>query len=107
MYLRTAENFYKSGVCPSAEELLAFHFAELSLPEMMTVSSHLERCEFCAAELHFLTSVPQVEANYNQPTEMPPALRQLAEALLGGKQSEFRLLENLLPGSEQLTLKNA
>jgi hypothetical protein len=107
MRLKPAEEFCKSRICPSAETLLAFHCAELIFAEMRSISSHLARCEFCSAELHLLTSFPQAEANYNQTAEMPFALRQLAEALLGGKQTEFRLLENLLYGDEQLTLKNA
>lgn len=107
MRLKTAEEFCKSRVCPSADTLLAFHYAELIFAEMRSVASHLGGCEFCSAELHLLTSFPPAKANCYQTVEMPFALRQLAEVLLGGKQTEFRLLENLLYGDEQLTLKNA
>jgi hypothetical protein len=107
MVLKTAPEFCKSGACPSAETLLRFDSADLFFAETMSVSAHLVECEFCSTELYFLNNFPQAEANCGQASEIPFALRQLAEALLGGRQTEFRLLENLLYGNEQLTLKNA
>jgi hypothetical protein len=106
MDLKTAKYFCKSGVCPSAESLLAFADAELTQTEMFYISAHLSLCDFCSAELHFLTSFPQSEAKCEK-AEIPFALKQLAEALLCGARTEFQLLEELISNTEQLTLKNA
>jgi hypothetical protein len=106
MDLKTAKYFCKSGVCPSAESLLAFADADLIQQEMFFISTHISSCDFCCAELHFLTSFPQLEAKCEK-AAIPFALKQLAEALLCGKQAEFQLLEELLNNTEQLTLKNA
>ncbi len=107
MVLKTAPKFCKSGVCPSAATLLRFNSDDLFFAEMLSVSAHLAECEFCSAELYFLTKFPQTESDCDQAPEIPSALKQLAETLLGGRETEFRLLEKLLYGNEQLTLKNA
>lgn len=105
---KTVAEFCKSGICPSAETLLRFDGSELFLAEMMTVSAHLAECEFCSTELYFLTSFPLNEkTDCGQTPKMPFALNQLAEALLGGRETEFRHLDNLLYSNEQLTLKDA
>lgn len=106
MDLTTAKYFCKSGVCPTAESLLAFANAELTQPEMFFISAHLTSCDFCSAELHFLTSFPPAEAKCEE-AEIPFALKQLAEALLCSKQTGFQVLEDLLNGSEQLKLNTA
>lgn len=85
---------------------MAFADAELTQPEMFFISAHLTLCDFCAAELHFLTSFPPLDAKCEK-AEIPFALKQLAEALLCGTQKEFKLLEDLISNTEQLTLKNA
>lgn len=107
MVLKTAPKFCKSGVCPSAATLMRFNGDDLFFAEMLSVSAHLAECDFCSAELYFLTQFPQTESNCSPAPEIPSALKQLAEALLGGKETESRLLDNLLYGNEQLTLKNA
>ncbi|MDQ4120866.1 MAG: hypothetical protein M3209_05425 [Acidobacteriota bacterium] len=107
MFVKTVAEFCKSEICPSAETLLGFESAELFFAEMMGVSAHLAECEFCLTELYFLTNFPQTESNCEPAPEIPSALKQLAEALLGDAQSEFRLLNILLSGNEQLTFKNA
>ena len=108
MFVKTVAEFCKSGTCPSAETLLRYDGSDLSLAEMMNVSAHLAECEFCSTELYFLTSFPLSEEPVcGQAPKMPFALKQLAEALLGGRETEFRQLENLLYSNEQLTLKDA
>lgn len=108
MHIATALKFYKTGVCPSSEALLAYNSETDSFfTESDAMTAHLADCEFCSAELHFLINVPPPETSCAQPSEVPPALRQLAEALLGNKQKEFRLREILLSGSEHLTMKSA
>lgn len=107
MKSKSKKRFCKSGRCPASETLLAFHNDEISLIEMRGVAAHLRKCEFCSAELHFLISCPPLEANCGKAEDIPPALLELAEALLGGKQKEYRLLYELLNGKEFLMLKNA
>ena len=107
MNSKSAQMFYKSGACPSSQTLLAFYNDEILIPEMRGISSHLRKCEFCETELYFLTSFAGEEDNDEQTTEIPAALRELAEALLGGKQNEFRLLKQLLNPQEYLSLKSA
>jgi hypothetical protein len=106
-------SFCKSGVCPSAEKLLAFYRLEqMTKADSQCVSRHLAECEFCDAELHLLATYPPTEEKFYQADEyqaddMPLALRQLAEVLLGGRPAEYRLLNQLLCDKEILTLKNA
>jgi hypothetical protein len=95
MSQKTAAHFCKRGVCPTAETLLGFHRAELSATKARCVSEHLTECEFCCAEFDFLTAYPPNEEKITN-AEMPSALRDLAEALLGGRQGEFRLLDKML-----------
>jgi hypothetical protein len=74
--------FRKTKSCPPSEELLSLNLAELPVESVSTIISHLDVCEFCAAEAHFLSNV-QVTAVACPPTEMPQHLRLLAESLLG------------------------
>ncbi len=103
---KKAATFCKREVCPSAEKLLAFHRSELSKTAMRETTNHLCECEFCSTELYFLAVHPPAEETSFE-SEMPAALRQLAEVLLGGKQKEYRLLNQLLGEKEFLTLKSA
>lgn len=107
MVLETASKFCKYKSCPSAEKLLRFNEGELLFAEMKNIAAHLDDCEFCSSELYFLLNFPQTETNACYAMEIPPALKQLAEVLLGGKQKEFSLLKKLLPENEQTSLKNA
>jgi hypothetical protein len=110
MRVKKAATFRKNKTCPATEILLAFHHAETANRDARKISSHLEKCEFCSAELYFLGKYPpttEIDEKSNQLTEMPPALKQLAEALLGGKQTEFRLLAELFKNREIAVLKKA
>jgi hypothetical protein len=73
--------FLKTKSCPPSEELLSFNLAELPVESISAIISHLDVCEFCAAEAHFLSKV-QVTAVPSPPSEMPQHLRLLAESLL-------------------------
>jgi hypothetical protein len=74
--------FLKTKSCPSSEELLSLNLAELPVESALAILSHLDMCDFCAAEAHFLSNV-QVSAIACPPTKMPQHLRLLAESLLG------------------------
>ena len=106
MRSKIAPEFCKCEVCPSAEVLLSFHRAKLSGAKTQNVSEHLSECDFCSAELYLLANFPPTEEKCTE-AEMPKALRELAGALLGGKQKEFNLLNELLDTKEFLSFKNA
>jgi len=87
------KKFGKSENCPSTEVLLSFCLADLSHESAFKVTSHLEMCDFCGAETHFLSrhrpsSFPYVLA------EMPPHLRLLAKSLLGKRGSHRALFSS-------------
>ena len=73
--------FAKSKSCPSSKQLLAFTLAELSSESATRVVSHLEMCDVCGAETHFL-SRHQASTSPYAPAEMPPHLRLLAGSLI-------------------------
>lgn len=101
MNFHTADDFCKRQVCPSAENLLGYYRLELPSNSMQRVAAHLSKCEFCNAELQLLQTFSSLEAETKiTETEMPPALRQLAETLLGNRQNEFRLLRKLFNDKE-------
>jgi hypothetical protein len=74
--------FAKSASCPSAETLLTFSKSQLAPGQTQLVDAHLERCDFCRAELHMLERFP-CEPEAVRVPEMPPSLRVLAESILG------------------------
>ncbi|MBC7797388.1 MAG: hypothetical protein H7Z37_10985 [Pyrinomonadaceae bacterium] len=101
MNFHTADDFCKRSVCPSAENLLGYYRLELPSNSMQRIAAHLSKCEFCNAELQFLQAFPSFESETKvTESEMPPALRQLAETLLGNRQNEFRLLRKLFNDKE-------
>ena len=73
--------FAKLPSCPSSFALLFYRDAAL-LPHELT--SHLAVCDFCAAELHFLSKQQLVSGGY-QSVQMPLHLRALAHAVLGSE----------------------
>ncbi len=79
--------FAKSKTCPSSKQLLSFTLTKLSTESAASVVSHLEMCDFCGAETHFL-SRHQASTSPYAPAEMPPHLRLLAESLLGKRTSK-------------------
>ncbi len=85
--------FAKSDSCPSTEQLLSFTLADLSMESASEVVSHLEMCDFCGAEAHFL-SRHRTSSSPNALAEMPPHLRLLAESLLGKRGFECALFSS-------------
>lgn len=101
-------NFCKNAYCPSSPVLLDFQKGELSTEESRAIRRHLTECEFCAAETEFYARFPQAEdACGEAETAIPAPLYQLAEALLGSRQTNFTLLKKLLGENENLTLEKA
>lgn len=75
----TGENhFGKARSCPSSEELVLSASSE-------PIQYHVAGCEFCAAELNFLSAYPLRSPIHEQLEDMPEHLRVLAESLLGGE----------------------
>jgi hypothetical protein len=70
--------FAKLRSCPSSFALLFHRDAGLLPPEL---ASHLAACDFCSAELYFL-SRQQLVLGEHIPAEMPLHLRALANAVL-------------------------
>ena len=73
--------FEKTRDCLPSQQLLSLSLAGSTNESSSEVFSHLEVCDFCGAEAHFLSKFPVSLTPY-VPVEMPPHLRLLAEALL-------------------------
>jgi hypothetical protein len=61
--------------------MLSQILAELHAESTSELVSHLDECDFCAAEAYFFSRVQLGSANYT-PEKIPPQLRLLAESLL-------------------------
>ncbi len=97
------KNFGKSKSCPSSYELVSFELGELSLNERTEIENHLETCEFCDTETNFLAHFPFGDEKIDV-SEIPEALKQLAETLLGDKRKEFGILRDLLNPRAKITV---
>lgn len=86
--------FCKRKSCPATNSLLSYLNRETARAEAANIARHLAKCDFCDAELQFLNAHEQSEETFKLP-EMPVQLRQLAEILLAGKQTEFAVLQQL------------
>jgi hypothetical protein len=73
--------FTKTRGCPTSQSLLLYQNSELPSEHAAKISSHIAKCEFCNAELHFLAAHPPTSDGYST-AEMPLHLRVLAEGLL-------------------------
>jgi hypothetical protein len=76
------ELFTKSSACPSSTQLLWFSLHGAPTGGALDLISHLEVCDFCGAETHFLARHHPSYSPVASP-EIPPHLRLLAESLLG------------------------
>lgn len=47
--------FRKTARCPSSQTLLRYHRHHLPIADQVLTEIHLERCDFCSAELQLLT----------------------------------------------------
>ncbi|MGI8468322.1 MAG: hypothetical protein ACR2N3_07705 [Pyrinomonadaceae bacterium] len=88
-------NFRKNVNCPPSQDLLAFQKGETQAAENAVIQKHLSKCEFCAAEIELYAHFPQAAEDCAE-TEIPPALYELAEAILNNRQKNFSLLNKLL-----------
>ena len=98
--------FCKNVKCPSSENLLEFINRELSVKETEKIGKHLLSCVFCSSEIELYEHCPQ-NNEIVADAEIPLPLFQLAEALLGNKHKDFRLLNKLLSENESLSLNQA
>ncbi len=99
--------FCKQAACPSAETLLSFQAQEFAYEQAEWITEHLGSCEFCGAELQMLSKHRTPEEEYKA-TEIPAALRSLAEALLGeATLSGLFSLSEVAYEKERLTLTDA
>jgi len=73
--------FVKTMSCPSSEDLLSLHLTVLPVESTSEIISHLDVCDFCAVETHFLSQAQETAVISPLP-EMPPPLRLLAESLV-------------------------
>ena len=83
------DSFLKTKDCPSSEDLLSF-LAAFPLESTSEIISHLDVCDFCAAEAHFLSKSQATEPSCSI-TDIPHDLRLLAESLLRKRSPEIEL----------------
>jgi len=87
--LKESLPFQKSVACPSSRTLLSFRTERLSEAINNLVSYHLGCCEFCNAELPLLAHYHSAFRGDNQPPEIPPDLKILAESILQSKKQDW------------------
>ena len=90
--------FCKHEDCPTSTELLEFQRAVLTKARNARISSHLETCEFCDAEVEFYLHFPIDEGSAEpaESVEIPGPLFQLADALLKKRHTDSSSLDSLL-----------
>ena len=106
MYPSLVSVFRKQTNCPSAEMLLCYRTDDLSSEQYPLIASHLDVCEFCAAELQLLTAHRPVEEECPMP-DMPLNLRYLAQALLSGDLNSVEVYAEVAYEKQPLTLTDA
>ena len=87
MRCSSTAGFRKLKTCPSAETLLLYNNAGLSIKRRQKVAVHLVACDFCEAERrllsrHWTRAVCGDSAAPVKTIEMPLNLRRLAEDLM-------------------------
>lgn len=88
MRVGSQTKFCKRVACPSAEMLLSYQTGRLGREQKARVVLHLNQCDFCRAELHFLSHEKVADVPFTQASEVPTHLRQLVEALLNHSRLE-------------------
>ncbi len=90
--------FRKNENCPTSNELLEFQNGAIAAKHRTQVLRHIERCEFCAAEVELYSHYPQQEGETEgvESVAIPAPLFQLAEALLKKKHSDPSSLDVFL-----------
>jgi anti-sigma factor RsiW len=96
-------NFRKNENCPSSYELVSLQNGEFPRKRSRQVHSHIEECEFCAAEVEFYSIFPQTaDEAVDKVAEIPAPLYELAEALLRNRHRDSAALNALLNGKASL-----
>ena len=100
--------FCKHKTCPSAEMLLCYTQATLAYELRQQMSAHLDACDFCDAEMHFLAKFPPTGAPFCPTVKIPRALYRLAKDLLSVSTSAAgRAVVEILYERERLSLTDA
>jgi|SwirhirootsSR2_FD_contig_111_726689_length_1309_multi_2_in_0_out_0_2 hypothetical protein len=84
------DRFLKTKDCPPSEDLLSLTLAAFPIESTSEIISHLDVCDFCAAEAHFLSRFQATEPLWSI-TAIPPDIRLLAESLLRKRSPEIEL----------------
>lgn len=106
MFSSKMNNFRKSADCPASQQLLAYQRSELAPRDAIDIQRHIIECEFCESEVEMYLNCPPNRADdwaTAPPAEIPPALYELAEALLEKKYADFLLLDSLLNDNEKMS----
>jgi hypothetical protein len=83
-------SFTKLAACPSSRTLLDYRLATLA-PEMSKlVRWHLDKCDFCWAEMRLLVHLNASEKEEGRSPSIPVNLRVLAEALFFNSRAASR-----------------
>src|SRR4051812_7012364 len=96
--------FCKRATCPPSETLLSYGTCSLAAEQMLRVAMHLDECDFCGAEIQFLSEHATVEEEVYAPAEMPSNLRCLAQSLLTADWLHIESLAEPAYEKERLTL---
>lgn len=99
-------NFCKNSECPSSQDLLGFQRGELASKRAVTISEHLDSCDFCGAEVELYSQYPEIDERVSL-SEIPAPLFELAQFLLTNGHKDRGLLDKLLIEDKGLTLKKA
>ena len=100
--------FCKRATCPSAETLLAYGVCSLEAERTVLVAAHLDKCDFCAAELQLLAHHAPLAEEWESPiAEMPLNLRCLAQSILTSDWLSIESLSEPACEKERLTLTDA
>jgi hypothetical protein len=77
-----------------------FQRGQISVEERITISGHLDTCEFCLAEVEFYTHYPQTNDEWVEPSPIPLPLYELATAILRRGKDGPAWLDGLLNSSK-------
>jgi hypothetical protein len=106
--LLSAIAFCKRATCPSSQILLAYRTRGLEAEQVVWVSEHLDKCDFCGAELQLLTEhAPPAEEEESTLVDMPLNLRCLAKSILTADWRSIESLAETAYEKERLTLTDA
>ena len=106
MFWTKMNYFQKSADCPASQQVLAYQRGELLPRDSIDVQRHVIECEFCESEVEMYSNYPPTTddgAAALVAAEIPPALYELAEALLEKKYADFSLLNRLWNENEKVS----